>query len=387
MIFKKPKITASEMIQQLNEMRQKGNTDLLTFYKLRHQARIFEKQDPVRAYMILGMIATLEGQFDKMQAHYERAIALAPTYSAAHLNYITSLNSIGLFAKALHYSKALFYQVPDNLEALHLIITNAVFCCRLHEALTYLQKWYIINPLNDLNLAKLIEEGVRLLSEVGLSDDEAERMYQLAFTLLYKKNIVFKNVHIDYFKDDSSECLVYTIFVDCPVYKVIELNHLLDERLNKELTDMPHDKIVFLYKSSEILTLSRVNQHTLEGHLLMNDLSEIRFRPRNYAYMLTCAFDEQQQNQVYESIFHYVRIQGIVHHNPLSGKMTHVFIEKIEPIEEDEQNNLAQLLQADSTQQLSTATEPQMLHSFEGINDWQEEDFEAKLIQWRSDER
>ncbi|MDY6991731.1 MAG: hypothetical protein SVR94_03870 [Pseudomonadota bacterium] len=384
-MFKKPKITASEMVQQLNEMRQKGNTDLLTFYKLRHQAHIFEKQDPARAYMILGMIATLEGQFDKMQAHYERAIALAPTYTATHLNYITSLQSIGLFAKALHHSKALLNQMPERLEALHLIITNAVFCCRLHEAFSYLQKWYIINPLNDFNLAKLIEEGARLLTELGLTDDEAERIYQLVFTLLYKKNIVFKNVHIDYFKDETSECLVYTIFVVCSVYKVIELNHLLDKRLNKELTDMPHDKIVFLYKSSEILTLSRVNQHTLEGHLLMNDLNEIRFRPRNYAYILTCAFDDQQRNQVYEYIFHYVRIHGTVHHNPLSGKMTHVFIETLEPIE-DEENNLAQLLQTDLTQQPAMTTEPQMLNPFEGINDWQEEDFEAKMIQWRVDE-
>lgn len=343
------KSLAITLIEQLNVMRKSEKKDIFALYKLRHQAEAYEQEDAVRAHMILGMIATLEGQAEKMRYHYEKSINFAPNDTFTRLNYITSLRTMGDFSKALQQSKALLHLQPKALKALNLVIKNTLSCCRLQEAFNYLQQWYAINPLEEPEYTKTIEEGARLLVQNGLSDDAAEAVQSTAFDLLRRKNISFVDEYVEYFKDESTECLVYKVIVDLPICDVIKLNKQLDKVLDNDLSET----VIFLYKSKEILAQPQLKIKSLEGHLLMiEENSMVRLRPRGCTHMIPCSFERTMQTQVYQNVLQFVRVRGIAKEDPIRNKIISFKIDAIEPLKEETFSDLLQTdgfdLQADA---------------------------------------
>jgi hypothetical protein len=89
----------------------------------------------------------------------------------------------------------------------------------------------------------------------------------------------------------------------------------------------------------EAIQSPRINMRTIEGRLLMADFKEHGTRCRVHpptGEPVLCLFDEDQQDEVLESILHYVRVVGEAREDPNTGKIASIKIADIRILEEHE---------------------------------------------------
>jgi len=83
----------------------------------------------------------------------------------------------------------------------------------------------------------------------------------------------------------------------------------------------------------------QINVRTIEGRLLMADFKEHGTRCRVHPSVgdpVLCLFDEEQKEEVLESILHYVKVVGEAKEDPATGRITSIRIHDIQRLEERE---------------------------------------------------
>ena len=84
----------------------------------------------------------------------------------------------------------------------------------------------------------------------------------------------------------------------------------------------------------------RLNIRKIEGRLLMADFKEHGTRCRIHPSVgdsVMCFFNEDQKEEVYENILHFVRVSGEARQDPATGKITSIQLDDIRRLENREQ--------------------------------------------------
>ena len=93
----------------------------------------------------------------------------------------------------------------------------------------------------------------------------------------------------------------------------------------------------------ELIKGPRVNMRTIEGRLLMADFKEHGTRCRVHPAVgdpVLCLFDEEQKEEVLDSILHFIRVVGEAKEDPESGRISSIKIADIQILEDREDDQV-----------------------------------------------
>ena len=197
-------------------------------------------------YAFLGLIAALRQDSETLTHHFENALRLAPTNTTILSNYLISLNNIGWYLQAFTLGRTLAKKLSNDNSLLTDMIESAFCLGRFHEAYELLSK--LPEPQQYKGYQDIIE-AIKIVDRVQLSDDEAEELQQLAFSILQDRHLYFSNSRIGIVND----FIHYEIYVDLPIVQIPALDFDLSHTFAEKLDNMRDDVIVFEYKSVETL--------------------------------------------------------------------------------------------------------------------------------------
>lgn len=197
-------------------------------------------------YDVLGGIACLENDIPELNRYYQNAFKLAPKDLQTQKHYFIALHNKGLYSKALVQGKALLTDFPERSETILSLMTKCAFmACRIYEADDFLTQTN--NPDNHPYYQQ-IKEGRAVFEAAGLNDDEAERLQNLAFSVIQKNNLYFSCTKINFVRD----CIHYQIYVDLPIEDIFEINSQLADVLVENTENTFSDVILFEYESVDV---------------------------------------------------------------------------------------------------------------------------------------
>lgn len=196
-------------------------------------------------YDFLGRIACLENDKVNMLRHYKNAL----THSFNNKliikkNYFISLIRCGLVLKASEQLKEITKNFPTCAETLSFLIEQNFYLCRFRDALELFNK-----PEDKLEFFDIINVIVSVFESVGLSDDEAQNLCKLAFSLLELKSLYYFGSKIEII----GECVLYTIYVDKSIEEIFEINWELADVLVNNVENTRSDVLIFEYSSVDVL--------------------------------------------------------------------------------------------------------------------------------------
>ena len=208
--------------------------------RLKNELGKAKKIKDAEYYDFLGRIAYLENDRAKMIRHYEEALthALFNKYDIQE-SYFFQLHNSGLPFKAREQLKLITEKFPKKTEMLKNLAENNRILCRFREA-------HQIGVLLDVSF---LNQAIAIFDKADLSDDEAENLCKLAYSLLEIKNLYFSTAKWEVIDD----CVFYTIYVDTPIKEVAKIDFELSYLFAEQLENMRDDVIVFEYKSVETL--------------------------------------------------------------------------------------------------------------------------------------
>jgi tetratricopeptide (TPR) repeat protein len=211
-------------------------------------ANLKEKIEYADYYDVLGQIASLEQDKASIVKNYENAIKLAPTNERIRDNYLACLANSGFLAEAATQAKILDNKFPNETKLLSFLIVTNFHLCRFNEALQLYKKLEKPPEISgfDKNMANDISD---IVEDAELSDDEAQHLCQLAFSLLETQKLYYSGAQIEIIED----CILYTIYVDLPVEKIFEFNWELSGVFASSVEDMRSEVLMIDYSSVEVL--------------------------------------------------------------------------------------------------------------------------------------
>lgn len=197
-------------------------------------------------YAFLGLIAALRQDSETLTHYFENALKLAPTNTTILSNYLISINNIGRYLQALTLARTLAQNLGNDSSLLADMIESAFCLGRFHEAYKLLTKLPV--PQQYQGYQDIIE-AVEIVDRAQLSDDEAEQLQQLAFSVFRDHKLYFSGSTIKIIND----FIHYKIYIDLPIAQIPALDFELSLTFAKKLDDMRDDVIVFEYKSVDTL--------------------------------------------------------------------------------------------------------------------------------------
>jgi hypothetical protein len=203
-------------------------------------------------YSLLGLIASLENDKVNIINYYEEAIKSSPNDYQTYHNYVVSLSQRGFLKEEFQQSKFVIEKFPNRQEALENHIYVVSRSCRFRD---YVQ---LTEKLNTSSLSSLhkdrsfheeITKAIAIFENSQLSDNEAQDLCQLAFSVLEIKNLYFSASEINIVDD----CVCYTIHIDSPIEDIADINWELAGVFAENVEDMRSDVLMFEYSSIDVL--------------------------------------------------------------------------------------------------------------------------------------
>ncbi len=224
----------------------------LDIRRLKKEAENLIKINAAIAYNYLGRIAVLENNRKAVISNYEKAIKLTPNDCAIHNNYSIALSHCGLNDLALEEKREIFSRFSNNKDVL-----LGLFYCLINSA-RFDEAHKLSSKIEDNKGIELVNNAAKIFVAANLTDDEAQQLQILAFSLIEKHQLYFYEADIEIIEN----CVEYTIYVDKAIEDIFELNWDLANLLAESVDDMRCDVLNFTYSSVEVLRERR--QHERE---------------------------------------------------------------------------------------------------------------------------
>lgn len=226
------KFKSGELIDRINGLIEEDKIpDEFTLCALKRDAKALISQDPAHGYMILGMIAAIEGDKDELKRHHEKSLFYGVNPYIGNLNFMTSLRNAGCHSAALEYAR-LAFRAEADLEIVENLIRLNVHCLRFQEAIKYVEQLGMLRKdMEDHPLSPLLKKASSLLSKNALRDDDLAKIAQLAEELISEKGVRSRQVVTAMCSEGGVEWIAVEDFVACTPYAAAELNLELAERL------------------------------------------------------------------------------------------------------------------------------------------------------------
>ncbi|NGZ05360.1 MAG: hypothetical protein G8237_03295 [Magnetococcales bacterium] len=201
-------------------------------FELKRLEREVEEQrrhEPIRAFYLLGLIATLQEEADKMQRHFKNALWHSNQDPDVRHGYGACLARMGHFSAAREQYRILYAQSPDDLNLLAELIMTTLATGRIQEGVRWMSEWSRLNPQRPMEEAVSIAKSSALLERFGVSDDDMERLQQLALNILERGKTTVKTINYTGMPADDPCWIQADLIIEEPTEVVESLNHRLAE--------------------------------------------------------------------------------------------------------------------------------------------------------------
>jgi tetratricopeptide (TPR) repeat protein len=263
-----PARKTNSLIEQLNSMDSNVQVHEFAFLKIKRDAEKVRKESIPEGDILLGMIATIEGDINEVHSRFKNAIQFIPSSPDAYSNYAASLNKLGMFSQAVEpaYKAWEFGKTTTLFKSL---ITALFYAGKFREAYDLLKKETPKLSQDDKKYLNTFEHIANLdniynfIEVKNIPDDVIVKLVDYAISILHHNNIHRFSVTIIEDNHDNEEWLTYLIEIHDKNYEtLICLEDELDEKLEGN---------------------SLVNEHfTVEYHVEAPNLTEMLNKVDSY---------------------------------------------------------------------------------------------------------
>jgi len=242
------KSSSDDILDRLNEILRSGQTPTeLELARYKKEARKLLSTQPLNGNIMLGALACLECDVDKMNKYHLAALAIDPNNFSALRNYAASLANIGNYPESLKYTVRAYKSRPGSPELLSRAVSVSVYAGHIREALDWLEQWQRENPDEEHEAAELVRDLAAFAKELAISDSQMESVIKTGIQTINEYGIYSHGVSLRLVEDDESEWLSYVINVERDVDEVVNLNIELAERIAAAIQDEPISGFVLRY--------------------------------------------------------------------------------------------------------------------------------------------
>ncbi|MBF0428658.1 MAG: hypothetical protein HQL94_07010 [Magnetococcales bacterium] len=204
-------------------------------FELRRQEKIiraFCRPSPVRAYYLLGLVATLRQDVTAMHACFRNALVHSAHDPDIQRAYGICLVRFGFYTEAREQYEAILSRHGEDVETLAELIITSLATGRIQEGVRWMQRWSRLSPDRPFDEMDAICKSAALLERYGISDDHVERLQRLATAILARESLNVQTIHYRGVPLEDPEWIAADLVVD-------ESEEVL-EGLNSKLSRILH---------------------------------------------------------------------------------------------------------------------------------------------------
>ncbi|MBF0191034.1 MAG: hypothetical protein HQL99_07770 [Magnetococcales bacterium] len=209
------------------------------------------RQEPVRSFYLLGLIATLQEKADLMRSCFKNALWHSHNDPDVRHGYGACLARLGQFFEAREQYRILYEDNPGDLDLLAELIVTTLATGRIQEGVRWMGEWSRINPARPIEEADSIAKNGALLERFGVSDDDLERLQRLALGILERERKDVKTINFTGIPPDDPCWIQADVVVDDTEEGVAVLNHKLADVCKIAAPPRLAELVVFNYSSGD----------------------------------------------------------------------------------------------------------------------------------------
>lgn len=206
------------------------------------------RKEPMRAFYLLGLLATLQEDDQTMRSCFKNALIHSGNDFDVRHGFGSCLARLGFFSEARIQYETLFQENPDDLDVLAELIVATLASGRIQEGVKWIHCWSSLNPDRPFEEAETIAKSGALLEKFGVSDDQVERLQCLALKILEKERKEVKTINYRGMPEEDPQWIDASLVLDEPDDVVEDLNSKLASALSTTSTPRKvADLVVFNY--------------------------------------------------------------------------------------------------------------------------------------------
>ena len=228
-----PAKSLESIYKKLNELlRQPKDRVAFELQRLKQEAKKQISVDPAEAHTLLGAIACLERNLDKVREHHRIASQLLPSEPMVYSNFAYSLSNLGQYAEAAEQSETASNLQPENISYLKSAIKNNFFGGNIDRASDLCNQLDIRAPDNGWSLCDYLRDYfLPAYEELQLSPNIVKSYLDSCASLLRERRLMAVEVQWIVDRPNGEEpTLAYEVKVDAPVDELVKLNLDVQER-------------------------------------------------------------------------------------------------------------------------------------------------------------
>ena len=191
----------------------------------------FRRKEPVRAFYLLGLAATLRENKKAMLISFNNALTHSGNDPDVRHGFAACLSRLGAYAEARKHYEILHRQEPADLGVLAELIISTLASGRVQDGVRWIGQWSRINPNRPFEEAGTIAKSGALLEKFGISDDQVEHLQSLAMNILEKERKEVKTINYRGIPAESPKWIDASLVVDDSPEEVDRLNGQLSQMI------------------------------------------------------------------------------------------------------------------------------------------------------------
>lgn len=221
----------TEFWEQINHLIATDTRDPVILSPLKNKAHDILIIDVYQGYIALGVLASLEGNVEAIHTHYQQAIENFSRKPELVASYAESLARVGHFSPAAELMLEAYYLSPSTLNYLDKAIQLCGIVGRFHFIGELLRIREKINPQNTHPFASNTKQIIQWMKKTKVTDDQLEKLINLALSLLQQYFIVITPRHVEMNLDEDQQKLHYKIHLAEKTETILEITNRLTQQL------------------------------------------------------------------------------------------------------------------------------------------------------------
>lgn len=218
--------------------------------------RAFCRTEPIRAYYLLGLAATLRKDAETMRAHFINALRHSGQDPDVQRGYGACLTRLRFFTEAREQYEALYANNSEDLGILAELIITSLATGRIQDGVRWIQRWSELNPERPFGEAGAIAKNSALLEKHGISDDHIEHLQRLALSILEREQKDIKTINYRGVPLDDPEWILADFVVEESDDVVKDLNGKLSSAVTHASPPRMAEVLKFNYSTTRTTSLS-----------------------------------------------------------------------------------------------------------------------------------
>ena len=170
----------TELVDRLTAVANAQELDEVGVGRLRREARLLIRADPVAAHTVLGGLASISGNIAQVREHYEAARRLSASPGETLANYATALSSAGEMNDAFHTILQAYELSPDNPRILKAALALALQSGQFLKGCELYRRWNKLCPDQPMADEAIMTAAAKAVERRAFTEAGAQKVIRLA---------------------------------------------------------------------------------------------------------------------------------------------------------------------------------------------------------------